>query len=367
MRPIACDRKMIFQMVELKDYGWNDFHEQNYRQSSNFNELVGRVVSVQGFKYHLATAAGEVEADLAGRMLYGAESEDLPKVGDWVCYLGYGEAGYIIERLPRQNALSRKKAGKTTDRQVIGTNIDYACIVKGLDRDFNLKRLERYVTQVAACGITPIVMLNKSDLVGGAVMGYVQRVLDLNRGCRVFACSAVSGEGMEELTNALEPGKTYVMIGSSGVGKSSLLNVLMESETQPTGRLSDFNNKGRHTTTARELFKLPNGSLLMDTPGMREFGVTSEDGADDEMLFPLIEELAKGCRYSDCTHMVEEGCMVLGALTTGELDPLIYESYAKLVREQKRFSVRAEDKKRMNRQFGKMVKEAKSYRKKYKY
>lgn len=300
-------------------------------------------------------------------MMYGAESEDLPKVGDWVCYLGYGEAGYIIERLPRQNALSRKKAGKTTDRQVIGTNIDYACVVQGLDRDFNLMRLERYVTQIAACGITPLVVLNKSDLVGGAVAGYVQQVRDLNRGCNVFACSAITGEGLDELRNALEAGKTYVMMGSSGVGKSSLLNVLMNSKVQVTNVVSDFNNKGKHTTTARELFMLPNGSLLMDTPGMREFGMTSEDGADEEALFPLIEELAKGCRYSDCTHMVEEGCMVLGALTIGELDPLIYESYAKLVREQKRFSVRAEDKKRLNRQFGKLTKEAKSYRKKYKY
>lgn len=353
-------------MFALKNYGWNDFHQQSYSQSSNHEELVGRVVSVQGFKYHLITEGGEVEAELAGRMLYGAESEDLPKVGDWVCYLGYGEAGYIIERLPRQNALTRKKAGKTTDRQVIGTNIDYACVVQGLDRDFNLMRLERYVTQIAACGITPIVVLNKSDLVGGAVAGYIQQVLDLQRDSRVFACSAVAGEGLDELRAALEPAKTYVMIGSSGVGKSSLLNVLMNTEVQVTNVVSDFNNKGKHTTTARELFRLPNGSLLMDTPGMREFGVTSEDGNEGDM-FPLIEELAKGCRYADCTHMVEEGCMVLEALTTGELDPLIYESYAKLVREQKRFSVRAEDKKRLNRQFGKMTKEAKNYRKKYKY
>jgi ribosome biogenesis GTPase len=354
-----------FQMVDLKDYGWSDFHQQNYRQSDNYQELVGRVVSVQGFKYHLATEAGEVEAELAGRMMYGAESEDLPKVGDWVCYLGYGELGYIIERLPRQNALARKKAGKTTDRQVIGTNIDYACVVQGLDRDFNLMRLERYVTQITACGITPVVVLNKSDLVDEVAL-YVRQVLDLKRDCRVFTCSTVTGEGIAELKSALVVGKTYVMIGSSGVGKSSLLNVLMDSDIQPTNEISHFNNRGRHTTTTRELFRLPNGSLLMDTPGMREFGVTSEEGDDDD-LFPIIEELAKGCKYADCTHVVEEGCMVLSALTTGELDQMLYDSYTKLVREQKRFNIRAEDKKRLNKQFGKLTKEAKNYRKKYKY
>jgi ribosome biogenesis GTPase len=353
-------------MVELKDYGWNDFHQQNYSQSGNYKELVGRVVSVQGFKYHLATEAGEVEAELAGRMLYGTDSEDLPKVGDWVCYLGYGESGYVIERLPRQNALSRKKAGKTNDRQVIGTNIDYACVVQGLDRDFNVMRLERYITQIAACGITPIVILNKCDLVDEAV-SYIQKVYDLNRNCEVFTCSTVTGIGLDELKGILKPGMTYVMIGSSGVGKSSLLNVLMDSDIQSTKEISQYNNRGRHTTTARELFRLPNGSLLIDTPGMREFGMTSEDGASEDDLFPVIEELAKSCRYADCTHTVEEGCMVLAALTTGELDPMIYESYSKLLREQKRFNIRAEDKKRLNKQFGKMTKEAKNYRKKYKY
>jgi ribosome biogenesis GTPase / thiamine phosphate phosphatase len=352
-------------MVALKDYGWNDFHQQNYSQSGNYKELVGRVVSVLGFKYHLITEAGEVEAELAGRMLYGVEPEDLPKVGDWVCYLGYEESGYIIERLPRQNALSRKKAGKTTDRQVIGTNIDYACVVQSLDRDFNLMRLERYMTQIAACGITPIVVLNKCDLVDEA-LPYIQRVYELNRNCEVLTCSTVTGIGLDELRDALTLGKTYVMIGSSGVGKSSLLNVLMNSDIQATSEISDFNNRGRHTTTARELFRLPNGSLLIDTPGMREFGVTNEDGSEDD-LFPVIEEFAQECRYADCTHTVEEGCRVLSALTTGELNPMLYESYSKLLREQKRFGIRAEDKKRMNRQFGKMVKEAKDYRKKYKY
>ena len=352
-------------MTSLKDFGWNDFHQHNYNQSNNHGESVGRVVSLQGFKHHLVTEKGEVEAELAGRLLYGAEAEDLPKVGDWVCYLDYGQSGYIIERLPRLNSLSRKTAGKKNDRQVLGTNIDGACIVQGLDRDFNIMRLDRYITQIVACGIQPIVVLNKTDLVDD-VSPYMRQVQELKRSVTIVCSSAVMG-AISLLAPIFQKEKTYIMIGSSGVGKSSLLNLLMSSDIQQTREISGFNGRGKHTTTARELFMLPNGSLLMDTPGMREFGVTSEDGASGDSLFPAIEALASNCKYGDCSHLTEEGCAVLAALQTGELDPSIYESFVKLVKEQRRFGIRAEEKKRMNRQFGKIVKEAKDFRKKYKY
>lgn len=346
-------------------FGWNDFHQQNYNNSDNRGEQVGRVVSVQGFKHHLVSNVGEVEAELAGRLLYGADAEDLPKVGDWVCFLDYGQTGYIIERLPRQNMLSRKTPGKKNDRQVLGANIDYAIIVQGLDRDFNPMRLDRYITQIVACGITPIVVLNKSDLVPDTTE-FVNIVMDLKRDVKVYCCSTVTGNGIEELRSIFEVARTYMLLGSSGVGKSSLLNVLTNSERQVVNEISDWHGKGKHTTTARELFLLPNGSLLMDTPGMREFGMTSEDGESDS-LFPAIEEFAINCKYADCSHLTEEGCAVLEAVDKGNLDPAIYDSFVKLVKEQRRFSVRAEDKKRLNKSFGKMTKEAKNYRKKYKY
>ncbi|HEX8060566.1 MAG TPA: ribosome small subunit-dependent GTPase A [Cyclobacteriaceae bacterium] len=352
-------------MTSLKDFGWNDFHQNNYNQSTNHGDPAARVVSVQGFKHHLVTEKGEIEAELAGRLLYGTEAEDLPKVGDWVCYLDYGQSGYIIERLPRQNMLSRKMAGKKNERQVLGANIDYAIIVQGLDRDFNVMRLDRYITQIVACGIQPIVVLNKIDLVPDPD-AFLQLVKDLKRDVEISCCSTVSGRGIADL-RALRKDHTYILIGSSGVGKSSLLNALMNAETQQTSEVSDFNGRGRHTTTARELFMLPNGSLLMDTPGMREFGVTSEDGVDGDSLFPAIKAIAVNCKYSDCSHMSDEGCAVIAALGTGELDPAIYESFVKLVKEQRRFGIRAEEKKRVNKVFGRIVKEAKSFRKRYKY
>ncbi|HWA36217.1 MAG TPA: ribosome small subunit-dependent GTPase A [Cyclobacteriaceae bacterium] len=352
-------------MISLEEFGWNEFHHKNYLQSASSNEPRGRVISLHGFKYHLMTKAGEIEAELAGRLLYGAEPEDLPKVGDWVCFLDYDQGGYIIERLPRQNALSRKNPGKKTERQILGANIDYGCVVQGLDRDFNIMRIDRYVTQIIACGITPVVVLNKSDLIEDTAP-YVQQVKDLRKDCDVFCCSTLTSAGINELQNSFQRGKTYMMVGSSGVGKSSLLNALMDSSIQATGSISNFNSKGRHTTTSRELFQLPNGSLLMDTPGMREFGVTDEEGADG-LLFPAIEKFAVNCRYNDCTHMIEEGCAVLNALQTGDLDQTAYASYVKLVKEQSRFEINIEDRKKLNRQFGKIVKEAKNNRKKYKY
>lgn len=353
-------------MILLENYGWNIFHQQNYNTHKIEGQSVGRVISVKGFKYDLITANGELETELSGKLLFGADSENLPKIGDWVCYLDYGQTGYIITVLPRTNLLSRKNPGSKTEKQILGVNIDYALIVQGLDRDFNLMRLERYLTQITACGIKALVILNKADLVDNLDY-YRQEILKLKRDCKVFFCSTLTGFGMQELKDAFEISKTYILAGSSGVGKSSLLNILMDAPIQRINSTSNWNNKGTHTTTRRDLFQLPNGSLLIDTPGMREFGLTSEEGENSGSLFPAIEEFAHSCRYTDCKHVNEVGCSVIDAVQTGTLDSIIYESYIKLIKEQKRFEIKIEDKKRLGKQFGKMTREAKNYRKKYKY
>ncbi|HEX6223636.1 MAG TPA: ribosome small subunit-dependent GTPase A [Chryseolinea sp.] len=353
-------------MIRLEDYGWNDFHQKNYSTFQNTEHPVGRVTSVKGFKYWLITANGELESELSGKLMYGSEHEQLPKVGDWVMYLDYGEAGYIIDILPRANQLSRRNPGIKTERQILGVNIDYALIVQGLDRDFNLMRLERYLTQVASCGIKPIIVLNKSDLVESQAE-YESQIQKLNRECRVLFCSTLTGSGIQDVKNVFEKGLTYILIGSSGVGKSSLLNVLMHEDLQKTQSISTFNNKGTHTTTTRDLFQLPNGSLLIDTPGMREFGVTTDNNETSDVLFPVIEGFAGRCRYADCKHVNEAGCAIIAAVQSGKIDQTVYDSYVKLMKEQKRFEINVEDKKRLNKQFGRMTKEAKNYRRKYKY
>jgi ribosome biogenesis GTPase / thiamine phosphate phosphatase len=330
-------------MTTLEQFGWNNYNQTHKTESTNLK--TGRIISIKGFKYYLITERGELETELSGKLLFGATPEDLPKVGDWVLFMDYESMGYVIERLPRINELSRKNPGTKTAKQVLAANIDYALIVQGLDRDFNIMRLERYIVQLTACGIKPIVVLNKSDLVDD-LTSYYEQVQKLKRDCPVYFCSTLTGLGIEELkTSVLEKCKTYILIGSSGVGKSSLLNAFLNEDLQKVNRISDFNAKGKHTTTTRDLFQLPNGSLVIDTPGMREFGLTSDEGQSQDDLFPAIQEVASRCRYADCKHVNEVGCAVLEAVRTEELSAEVYDSYLKLMKEQRRFEIRIEDKK----------------------
>ena len=350
-------------MTLLEQYGWDNSSQP---QQHKDDLIIGRITSIQGFKYYVMTTYGEKEAELSGKLLHVASTEELPKLGDWVTLKDYDTLGYIIDVLPRKNELSRKTAGTRTDRQLLAVNVDGALIVQGLDRDFKIMRLERYLVQLAACNILPIVVLNKVDLVEDWTK-YTREIAKLQRDCPVYFCSTYTGVGLDEIRlSVLEPYKTYILIGSSGVGKSSLLNALMNTNLQEINRTSDFNNKGKHTTTSRDLFQLPNGSLLIDTPGMREFGLTFETGSDSDDLFPAIQQFAVNCRYSDCRHLQEAGCAVIAAVQSGELENQVYESYLKLIKEQRRFEMNAEDKKRFDKQSGKRSREANEYRKKYK-
>jgi ribosome biogenesis GTPase / thiamine phosphate phosphatase len=351
-------------MITLDHYGWSTFFQPEKIQ----NELIiGRITSIHGFKHYVITAKGEKEAELSGRLLHGASNEELPKVGDWVTLKDYDTMGYIIEVLKRRNELSRKNPGAKMDKQILATNVDGALIVQGLDRDFNIMRLERYLVQLAACSIKPIVLLNKVDLVNDWSL-YAHEVTKLQRDCPVYFCSTYTEVGLDEIrSSALEKHKTYILIGSSGAGKSSLLNALMNTHMQAVNSTSDFNRKGKHTTTTRDLFQLPNGSLLIDTPGMREFGLTFEEGNDGDDLFPAIQKFATECRFSDCRHLNEVGCAVIDAVHSGALESEVYESFVKLIKEQRRFEIGAEEKKRFNKQSGRISREAQENRNKYKY
>ncbi|MEP6735863.1 MAG: ribosome small subunit-dependent GTPase A [Chryseolinea sp.] len=349
----------------LNEYGWNSFHELYFLEHGD-GKLCARVISIKGFKYEVMTSNKELETELSGRLLFAASSDELPKVGDWVLCLDYGEVGYIIEVFPRMNELARKNPGTKIERQILATNIDAALIVQSLDQNFNLMRLERYLVQLAGCGIKALVVLNKADLVSEIAL-YESEVKKIGREVEVVVCSTVTGIGLDHLSAMLEPQKTYVMIGSSGVGKSSLVNHLMGNESQKIGVTSYSNQKGKHTTTSRELFRLVNGSLMIDTPGMREFGVTGGDDQSGTSVFPMIDKFAESCRFADCKHINETGCAVLSAVQDGSLDHQLYESYVKLLKEQRRFEITAEEKKRSGKMWGKITKEAKNHRKKYKF
>ncbi len=325
-----------------------------------------RVLSIQGFKHILITETGAIEAQLAGALVHTREADTCPKVGDWVLVKRYEEEGIIIDSLPRINELSRKAPGTQSGRQVLAANIDTAFIVQGLDRDYNPMRLQRYLQQVVQCHIQPIVLLNKADLVPDPEI-YRQEVRELGYECPVILTSALDSAQQDAWAREfLLPGHTYIFLGSSGVGKSTLLNSLLGFRVQEVGATSKANNKGKHTTTARHLIQLPNGSMIIDAPGMREFGLTSEAGAAG-VFHPLIEELAPQCRFADCTHQHEPGCAVLAAMDNGALPDLVYRSYLKLLREQYHFQASEADKRRNERKFSKLANQISRHRKDRKY
>ncbi len=353
-------------MSTLQSYGWNEHFLHHFNSSLYQDAEPARVLSIQGFKHLLITEAGPLEAQLSGALIHSRSPEEYPKVGDWVLVKRYDEAGIIIETLPRINELSRKAPGSESSRQVLAANIDAAFIVQGLDRDYNLMRLQRYMQQLALCNIQPIVLLNKADLVADPEV-FRQEVVALGYDCPVILTSAMDETLQEEwVSRYLMPECTYIMLGSSGVGKSTLLNSLLGYKRQEEGATSTANNKGRHTTTTRHLFLLSNGSMIIDAPGMREFGITAEDGGEG-ILHPLIEELAPLCRFGDCTHQHEPGCAIVSAVQNGSLPELVYRSYVKLLREQYHFQTNEMDKRRIERQHGKITRQASKHRKDWKY
>ncbi len=295
--------------------------------------LLGRVSVVYSDRYRIYTARGELHAEAIGALLYRSERSAWPAVGDWVVAqpVGPGEApqeAMIHAVLPRRTTFSRRAAGDGEREQVIAANIDLALIVCGLDQDFNLRRIERYLTLAHASDADAAIVLNKSDVCAdlGARLADVARVA----GCApVVAITARSPEGIEPVLRFLQPGLTVALLGSSGVGKSTLANRLLGVERQPVQEVRESDSRGRHTTTYRELLPLPKGGALIDTPGMRELQLWADRDSLDA-AFAEIAVLAAQCRFRDCSHIVDEGCAVRAALEAGELDASRWESYRKL-------------------------------------
>jgi ribosome biogenesis GTPase len=288
----------------------------------------GRVALAVHGRCRIWTASGEREAVLSGTLL-DAPAHERPVTGDWVGI--EPETARIRAVLPRRTCVSRKKAGKATEEQVLAANVDVLCVVMGLDGDFNLRRLERYLVLAEESGCEALVVLNKSDLCGdlAARMREVDRVTQVP----VVAMAAVERGSVSQLHRYVEPGRTAALVGSSGVGKSTIVNVLLRESRQATLPVREQDSRGRHATTARELFLLPEGWLLLDTPGMRELEVWTDDGAARSAVFSDIAQFAARCRFRDCRHAGEPGCAVEEAVAQGRLDGARLESYHKLERE----------------------------------
>jgi ribosome biogenesis GTPase len=317
----------------LAQYGWTERIGIQFEQLATNTATPGRVLSEHRGGYVVVTGSGEVEAAVSGRFRHDAgQSEDFPAVGDWVS-VDVVEGGRSIIRalLPRATRFLRPARGDAAAAQVVAANVDVVLLVSGLDHDFNLRRLERYVALAWSSGAEPVIVLNKADLCAD-VPARMADVATVAPGIPVRVLSARDGTGLESLTPLLEPGKTVALLGSSGVGKSTIVNALLGWERQSTGAVRDDDGRGRHTTTSRELMLTPSGALLIDSPGMRSVGMWEvEEGLGD--AFADVQEFASLCRFTDCTHGPEPGCAVQRAIADGSLAASRLESMLKLARE----------------------------------
>ncbi len=328
------------------------------RATCGSGQRLARVTAVDRGRYVVRDEQGEVPAELTGKFLYAAASSvDMPCVGDWVCvqHRDADTHASIHDLVPRRSFLRRKSPGKNIDYQMIAANIDVAFIVQSCHFDFNVRRLERYLVMVNEGQIEPVLLLTKTDMVSTAEL---ERMFDNIRAAgitaRIIALSNVTGEGVDQVKEVMAPGRTYCLLGSSGVGKTTLINQLLGKDVLETRAVSGT-GEGRHTTTRRQLVALDNGALLIDMPGMRELGILSaSEGLGDS--FADINTLAASCRFADCAHGNEPGCAIRKAIENGELNLEHYQSYLKLKAESEFNEMSYVDKRKKDKAFGKMVK-----------
>ncbi|MCK9182245.1 MAG: ribosome small subunit-dependent GTPase A [Fibrobacteraceae bacterium] len=338
--------------------GYNDILEK-YRTDNGLQDFdVGRVISERKERYIARTAAGDFEAEISGNMRFKAKCrENFPAVGDWISLSTYDTGISIIHSiLPRRSIISRQAVGEYGLSQIIAVNIDYALIMQSADRNYSVNRLERYLAICNTSRVKPVIILTKADL---ADQNRIKELCgDIRKRIKTVEVIAISNntkEGYGLLSEIFEEGKTYCMLGSSGVGKSTLVNNLIGKPIMKTNEISSSTNKGKHTTSHRELFVMETGGILIDNPGMREIGVVaSVQGI--ESTFEEIDSASRNCRFKDCTHTVESGCAVLEAVAKGEINKDAYENYLRIRRESAHFAASDMERRKKDRAFGKMLK-----------
>ena len=320
--------------MTLTDLGWNERFEEEFAPFNKKGWVPARLIRDNKITYGALTEGGyEYEVVMGGKVYHDASSDaELPAVGDWVALeIGTGDLDHVIRaRLSRQSCFSRKAPGKSSEEQVIAANVSLVCVVTDAGTDLNLRRMERFFALIGRSGAKPVVIVNKSDLFpADHNHEAAESIRAICPEAAVLVTSAINGENVSAIRQFLEPGVSITFVGSSGVGKSSLINALLGEDWQEEGEVNEVTGKGRHTTTARELIVLEEGGILIDNPGIREVQMWTDEHTLREKFLD-IEALAEQCRFHDCSHGSDTGCAVRAAVEAGSLDPERYEGFMKL-------------------------------------
>jgi len=319
---------------------------------------IARVITVNKNSFVISNGHNDIYAELTGKYLFNSDSSlDFPAVGDWVYVQLFDEDTFAVihDIIPRKSLLKRKTSGKKIDYQLIATNIDTAIIMQSLDNNYNLRRLERYLVMINESNITPVIFLSKSDLIStDEIDSKINDIHNIIPDIKIVAFSNNNLTDIEDIKTHFIPFETYCLLGSSGVGKTTLLNNLMNRELYKTQPIREKDGRGKHTTTSRELVVLENGSIIIDNPGMRELGMINiESGLND--TFNEITELSNNCRYNDCSHTIEEGCAVLKGIEDGIISNERYRNYIKMYKESLYNEMSYVEKRQKDKKFGKYV------------
>ncbi|MBU1701789.1 MAG: ribosome small subunit-dependent GTPase A [Candidatus Eisenbacteria bacterium] len=352
--------------MDLGKLGFDSWFQERWEELKTTEFKLARVTTVDRERYLVRDEMNEIPAQLAGKLMFSTESSlEWPCVGDWVLvqYHNDGTMAIIQNLLPRKSTLKRKAAGRDISFQIIASNLDVAFIVQSCDTNFNLRRLDRYLVIANQERIEPVILLSKSDLNNPQELERkIEEIRDSGIQNRVITFSNTTGAGLNLIRQTLEKGKTYCLLGSSGVGKTTLLNHLLGGEQFETYPVREKDGRGRHTTVRRQLIMLDNGAMIIDNPGMRELAIMDAgDGVDES--FSDIRELSDGCRFRDCTHTIEAGCAILKAVENGDISEERHRSYLKLLKESNYHKMSYMERRRKDKQFGAFCKNAMKHRK----